>query len=159
MKVLNHVCYALLLAGITSCGASAERKADEQTVEQAAITDDAQQDNTQYTELISSVYGKFVFAIDSDGNAAPEIYFTANALQKLQDDNEYDSDEGPCYAYYALRTENQDSNPDTDGSSFIISIEPAEDGWYTVSYSDMGWNGKTRVKISDGKIDDYKRLK
>ncbi len=38
------------------------------------------------------------------------------------------------------------------------SIEP-EDDWYVVFYSDMGWSGKTRIKIVDGKIDDYQRLK
>ena len=60
--------------------------------------------------------------------------------------------------FYALRTEMQDSNPDTDGSSKICDIELGRDGWYIVSYSDMGWTGKTRIKITNGKIDDYQRI-
>lgn len=85
-------------------------------------------------------------------------YFTANALKKLQADYDFDCDEEPCYAFYALRTEMQDSKPGTDGSSQIYSIEPQDD-WFVVFYSDMGWSGKTRIKIVDGKIDDYQRLK
>lgn len=81
-----------------------------------------------------------------------------NALRKLQDAYEYDCYDGPCYAYYTLRTEAQDSNPKTDDISQICDIETAEDGWYIVSYLDMGWSGKTRVKIVDGKIDDYERI-
>jgi hypothetical protein len=52
----------------------------------------------------------------------------------------------------------QDSNPDTDGASKICDIELDRDDWYIVSYSDMGWTGKTRIKIIDGKVDDYQRI-
>ena len=61
-----------------------------------------------------------------------------NALRKLQDAYEYDCYDGPCYAYYTLRTEAQDSNPKTDDISQICDIETAEDGWYIVSYLEMG---------------------
>lgn len=47
-------------------------------------------ENKENTDLINTVYNKFVFAIDSDGNEpSPETYFTANALRKLQDAYEY----------------------------------------------------------------------
>ena len=79
-------------------------------------------------------------------------------LKNTFQDYEFDCDEGSCYAFYALRTEMQDSNPDTDGASKICDIELDRDGWYIVSYSDMGWTGKTRIKIIDGKVDDYQRI-
>ena len=72
--------------------------------------------------------------------------------------SEFDCPEGPCYAFYELRTEAQDSRPDSDEVSVIHSIELAHDGWYAVEYSDMGWPGKTLIRIVDGKIDDYKRI-
>lgn len=159
MKILKHICYTLLFAGCVSCGASADKKKPEAAdVEQISEVYDTPSDSSENINLITTVYNRLVFAIDSDGDIAPETYFTANALKKLQEDYEYDCDEGPCYAYYALRTEAQDSNPESDEESQIINIEPDGDDWYVVSYSDMGWSGKTRVKIVDGKIDDYQRL-
>lgn len=159
MKILKHICCALLLAGFVSCGASADKKKPETAdVEQISEENETPSENSENINLITTVYNRLVFAIDSDGDIAPETYFTANALKKLQDDYEYDCYESPCYAYYALRTEAQDSNPESDEESQIINIEPDEEGWYVVSYSDMGWSGKTRVRIVDGKIDDYQRL-
>lgn len=118
-------------------------------------------DNDGDADLIKSIYRKFVFAIDNDGSdiGNPEKYFTAKALKKLKDNYMFDCNEEPCYAYYALRTEAQDSKPDSTGTSQITGIEPTGDGWYIVSYLDMGWPGKTRIRIVDGKIDDYERIK
>lgn len=150
--------YLFLLLSFSSCSATASKDTAENIVEQNYIADTTSSDNTEDIDLITAVYNKFVFAIDSDSNENPETYFTENALKKLQKDYEFDCDEMPCYAYYALRTTAQDSNPESDGSSQILSIEPQENGWYIVSYSDMGWDGKTRLNIKEGKIDDYERI-
>lgn len=158
MKNFKLLFCVLLFIGITSCGASTGEKVVYTSVEQNPVIDKALMDSTINIDLINTVYDKFVFAIDADSNVTPETYFTANALKKLQEDYDFDCDEEPCYAYYALRTGMQYSKPGTDGSSQIYSIEP-EDDWYVVFYSDMGWSGKTRIKIVDGKIDDYQRLK
>lgn len=56
-----------------------------------------------------------------------------------------------------MRTREQDSKPDSEDVSQICNIESIGDGWYVVSYLDMGWSGMTRVKVVDGKIDDYER--
>lgn len=163
MKALRLTLYAILLAGAASCGTQAGSK---ETATEATHADDgtpacesvaAAPAADAAIRLINTVYRHFVFATDSDGRARPEDYFTADALAKLQADYTLDCDEGPCYAFYALRTEAQDSKTDDDASA-IISIEPAADGWYVVSYSDMGWSGKTRVRVVDGKIDDYERM-
>ncbi len=160
MKVLKYTFYALVLAGFASCGVSSDKNIKEATIEQSPITDeDVSDEGTENISLINTVYEKFVFATDSQSDENPEKYFSDNALKKLQEDYEFDCEDGSCYAFYALRTEMQDSNPDTDGASKICDIELDRDGWYIVSYSDMGWTGKTRIKIIDGnKIDDYQRI-
>lgn len=158
MEILKNVWLVLLLAAITACGTSTGKNAVEVAVGQESVSDKIDTESSENIDLINTVYDKFVFAIDSDGGLSPETYFTTNALKKLQADYEFDCEEIPCYAYYALRTGMQDSNPESDGVSQIYKIDSDENGWYIVTYSDVGWPGKTRIKIRDGKIDDYQRL-
>lgn len=148
------LCAVYIAYGFTTSGTSAE------TTIKASVGESILEDSADNIDLINLVYRIFVFATDAeDGEISnPEKYFSANALNKLRADYEFDCPEGTCYAFYALRTEAQDSRPDSDGASVIHSIELAQDGWYTVEYSDMGWPGKTRIRIVDGKIDDYKRI-
>lgn len=154
---LRLVCIGLLLVALASCGVSVDKSTAETIVEQNSVANDTLAEISDDISLINIAYEKFVFAIDSQ-NVQPETYFTTNALKKLQEDYEYDCDEEPCYAFYALRTKMQDSNPETDGSSKVNNIEPDGNDWYVVSYSDMGWTGKARIKIAGGKIDDYERI-
>ena len=152
----------VLLAGLISCSTNSKRATDTdatQSVCDTVLTAIAPSvDIAVDSALIADVYAKFVFAIDSAGDNNPEYYFTGNALKQLQDDYEFDCEDAPCYAFYALRTSEQDSKPGSDETSLICSVVPDGEGWYTVSYSDMGWPGKTRVKVADGKIDAYERL-
>ncbi|WP_289860621.1 hypothetical protein [uncultured Muribaculum sp.] len=160
MRVFKLMFYVLLLAGFACCGASGNSDAAADSIGRNSMTEETHTVNTENINLINLVYRKFVFAIDSDGYEInnPEKYFTSNALKKLMDDYTFDCDNGYCYAYYALRTEAQDSKPESDDVSIIYSIDMSENGWYLVSYSDMGWFGKTRIRIVDGKIDDYERI-
>ena len=158
MKITKLAVCAIILAGATACGTSTSTSTtstEAESVELISAADETAPDTAADSEVIMAAYDKFVFAVDNDDTVKPEDYFTANALRKLQDAYEYDCEEGTCYAFWALRTEAQDSKPGTDEVSQITTIDPAEDGWYIVSYTDMGWPGKTRIKITDGKIDDY----
>ena len=95
MRILKLISCAILLAGLASCGASTAKDTDADTIErQEAVTETATTENTANTDLITSVYDKFVFAIDSDGDEInnPEKYFTPGALKKLQDDYKFDCD-------------------------------------------------------------------
>lgn len=152
MNGFKYIFFAFMLAFVLPFGtkAAAVPQNDLRTSTSVAVTNDI--------ELINKVYGKFVFAVEPGKNAKPEDYFTNNALKRLQQDYEFDCGEAPCYAYYALRTSHQDSKPESDGRSRIDGIEPVGEGWYIVSYSDMGWPGKTRIKMADGKIDMYEPL-
>ena len=159
MKVLKYTFYALVLAGLASCGVSSDKNIKETIIEHNSIADEeVSVESTENVSLITTIYDRFVFATDSQSDENPEEYFSDNALKKLQEDYDFDCEEGSCYAFYALRTEMQDSNPETDGTSGICDIEFDRDGWYIVSYLDMGWTGKTRIKITNGKIDDYQRI-
>lgn len=57
------------------------------------------------------------------------------------------------YSFWKFRTGFQDG-PSRD--SELESIEPMGDGWYRVSYTDMGTPATTCVKMEKGKITDYK---
>ena len=61
-----------------------------------------------------------------------------------------------CYMFWRFRTTAQDSKPDNDISE-IEEINIEGGGWYTVKYKDMGWDGKTKVKVMDGKIVDFEK--
>ena len=57
------------------------------------------------------------------------------------------------YSFWKFRTEFQDGPSD---ESTLESIEPLGDGWYQVSYLDMGTPGVTEVKVEGGKIAEYR---
>ena len=57
------------------------------------------------------------------------------------------------YSFWLFRTGFQDGPAK---ESILEGIKPLGDGWYQVSYSDMGTPGVTEVKVQGGKITDYK---
>lgn len=147
-----------LFSGLISCGRNENAVAKTAQCETSVSQVGQVITNNVEINVINSVYSKFVFADEAIGNDNPKNYFTDNALKKLHDEYEYDCEDDSCYAYYALRTSEQDSKPDSEDISQVCSVESIGDGWYVVSYLDMGWPGKTRVKIVEGKIDDYQRF-
>lgn len=159
MKSLKLVFTITMVLTVCPCGAKNSSMADTENIKNKVTKIDSIKNTQDFSDLIKTVYEKFVFAIDANSEvfAHPEQYFTAYALRKLKDSYEFDCENGDCYAYYELRTQQQDSKPYTNGESHIICIESEGDYWYIVKYSDMGWSGKTRIKITDGKIDDFER--
>lgn len=159
MKYIKLIFAITLAYAMCSCGANNTSANEAECVQNEIVKSASVINPHDYSDLIKTVYGKFVFAIDADPEvyAYPERYFTANALKKLKDSYEFDCEDNNCYAFYELRTSMQDSKPGTTEDSDIINIESIGDGWYVVKYSDMGWFGITLIKIVDGKIDDFKR--
>ncbi len=159
MKYIKLIFAFSLAYAMCSCGAKNVSASKGEQVENEVVTSDSDIETRDYSDLIKTVYSKFVFATDEDAEvyAHPERYFTENALKKLRDSYEFDCEEDNCYAFYELRTLEQDSKPGTAGESEIVNIESSGDGWYIVKYSDMGWSGMTQIKIAEGKIDDFKR--
>ena len=166
MKSIKLIFAITLASAMCSCGAKNSSANETESVETERVSSDSGINShdysnlsQDYSDLIKTVYSKFVFAIDADPEvyAHPERYFTASALKKLKDSYEFDCEDNNCYAFYELRTQEQDSKPGTTGESEITDIESIGDNWYVVKYSDMGWSGMTRIKIVDGKIDDFTR--
>lgn len=150
---------SVLLSILVACSSADKKEIAGQAVPNNTIINETSLKQSNDIDLIKSVYGSFVFAIDVEGDDIqhPEKFFTSHALKKLSEDYKFDCEDGTCYAYYALRTDAQDSKPGSEEESTVIDIEPAGDGWYIASYLDMGWPGKTRIKVTEGKIDDYER--
>ena len=159
MKYIKPIIAITLAYAMCSCGAKNHSVNEPERGEKERVSNDSVINSQDYSDLIKTVYGKFVFAIDADPEvyAHPERYFTASALKKLKDSYEFDCEDNNCYAFYELRTIEQDSKPGTTGESDIADIVSIGDNWYVVRYSDMGWSGMTRIKIVDGKIDDFTR--
>lgn len=104
--------------------------------------------------LIGRIFKQFVFDCNEENVTK---YFTPNALRKLQEDYDYDCYEGPCYGFWVMGSGSYDSP--IDAVSFVTSINPDKEGWYQVTYMDGGSFGVTRVKLSGGKVDDYKKIR
>lgn len=171
MKVFKITLSCMMILALASCGSSKnDNQQDSDNMDAQEVVADSVQtapqedtipaveeapavDHTANIKTIKTVYDKFVFGFSE---TSPRPYFTSKALKKLAQAYDMDCEGGNCYAYWELRTANQDGSSDTQK---VLSVEPDEDGWYVVSYNDMGNKGKTKVKIVDGKIDDYKRVK
>ena len=65
----------------------------------------------------------------------------------------WEADYEDTYSWWKLRTGYQDG---ISQESSLDSIEPAGDGWYHVTYTDMGFHGVTDVKMVHGKVADYR---
>lgn len=171
MNKLAISCAILSMAGMMACsgnksqqGADTDSSAPEAVeavtdtpavadTEPAAEEAPAEEENTNEADiqLIKDFYKKCVFG-GSISKSAIQKYCTSSCMKKLAAANEYD-DGG--YAVWKFRTEGQDG----DGPSKVNNVEPQGDGWYRVSYSDMGAKGVTDVQIVDGKINNYRRVR
>ena len=65
----------------------------------------------------------------------------------------WETDYEDTYSFWVFRTGLQDG-PSSESS--VESIEPLGDGWYRVTYSDMGNPGVTDVQVENGRISAYK---
>ena len=65
----------------------------------------------------------------------------------------WEADYADTYSYWAFRTGCQDG-PSQESS--LEDVKPLGDGWYQVTYSDLGIPGITDVRVEDGKICDYR---
>lgn len=78
--------------------------------------------------------------------------FLSSVMKKSLWTDDYDG----CYEYWRFRTTAQDYNPETGDVNRINDVKSDGDGWYTVTYLDMGNEGQTRVKVANGKIVELK---
>ena len=128
-------------------------------VESQASTVESPQTTTAEEEKLVTVflkdfYEKHVLDIipGSHDFMKIESHFSPKILKKMREECDY---EGGGYALWIFRTGVQDG----PSESQLRSITPEGDGWYKVSFSDMGYKGSCRFKaeIRDGEvfISDY----
>lgn len=86
-------------------------------------------------------YARFVFDGESMDRVASDIC-TPKLLKYLEKQYDYDCLEAPCYAIWCFRTDMQDGPSDV---SKVTDVIHENDGWFEVSYLDMGNEGVTRI--------------
>lgn len=122
------------------------------TVEATQIT--KAEEEKLVTVFLKDFYEKYVLDIipGSHDFMKIESHFSPKILKKMSEECPY---EGGGYALWIFRTGMQDG----PSESKIESITPEGDGWYKVSFSDMGFKSSCRFKaeIRDGEvfISDY----
>lgn len=88
-------------------------------------------------DFIQEVYNKAVFT-DTPDFAFFESCVATDAKHIFE--SEYD---GGGSAPYKLRTGVQDGS----GKSEVLEIKPEGNSWFSVVYTDMGYQGETRIKL------------
>lgn len=101
-------------------------------------------------ELLQNFYANYVFGNKSFTKVAKTMCST-QLLKYLKDNYDYDCDDGSCYALWLFRTNSQDGPSNV---SKVKDVTYIEDGWYEVSYLDMGMKGRTSLQLEevDGKM-------
>lgn len=168
MKVFRTIASCMVLLALISCGSSkSDNQQDSDSIDSQNVEADYDQDTSEEEEdqstgrvathaenvanfdVITAVYEKFVFG-GSDSNPRP--YFTSKALKKLAQSY---NDNGNAYSEFT--TKDQTGTSETQRIESISAEE--EYGWYLVRYTDKGKHGQTKIKMVNGKIADFRRIR
>ncbi len=87
------------------------------------------------------------------GNKPMTDKYLQKTLTKDVLDSIWETEYDDTYSFWVFRTGLQDG-PSSESS--VESIEPLGDGWYRVTYSDLGNPGVTDVRVENGRICAYK---
>ena len=87
------------------------------------------------------------------GNKPMTDKYLQKTLSKDVLNSIWEADYEDTYSFWVFRTGLQDG---PSSVSSVESIEPLGEGWYRVTYSDMGNPGVTDVQVKDGRICAYK---
>ena len=90
------------------------------------------------------------------GNKPMTDKYLQKTLTKDVLDSIWETEYEDTYSFWVFRTGLQDG-PSSESS--VESIEPLGDGWYRVTYSDMGNPGMTDVRVDKGRICAYRTAK
>ena len=87
------------------------------------------------------------------GNKPMTDKYLKKALTEEMLNSIWEADYEDTYSFWVFRTGLQDG---PSSVSSVESIEPLGEGWYRVTYSDMGNPGVTDVRVEKGRINAYK---
>lgn len=108
-------------------------------------TSSEQEDVKLITEWYDYVFGKKEISDD-----VLNKFLSSNVKKRI-----WTEDYEGCYEYWKFRTSAQDYDPNVGDVSKIEDISVNNDGWYEVKYLDMGYNGKTTIKVVNSQIVDF----
>lgn len=93
--------------------------------------------------FLKAFYARYVFDAESMEKIANDVC-TPKLLKYLEKEYDYDCMEEPCYAMWCFRTGMQDGPSDVRK---VTDVTAENDGWFKVSYLDMGNEGVTRIRF------------
>lgn len=124
------------------------------------------EENTDLTDqkkrFLKEFYTNYIFGREDFYAKAKEICTPQmlNLLKKEYVEMGYECEDGECYGIWIFRTSFQDGPSDIDEVQEITDIG---DGWYKVTYLDMGHNGETFIQLINNEnkfmINDIKKDK
>ncbi len=116
-------------------------------------------DTESVATFLKAFYARYVFNAESMEKIANDVC-TPKLLKYLEKEYDYDCMEEPCYAMWCFRTGMQDGPSDVRK---VTGVTAENDGWFKVSYLDMGNEGVTRIRfiMTHGKykMDEVVRVK
>lgn len=93
--------------------------------------------------FLKAFYARYVFDAESMEKIANDVC-TPKLLKYLEKEYDYDCMEEPCYAMWCFRTGMQDGPSNVRK---VTDVTAENDGWFKVSYLDMGNEGVTRIRF------------
>lgn len=141
--------FFLVMSILVCCGHQSP-KTNSQVTQNSSPTAQTQKNyEPMIKEFLTTLYNDYVLGINGFKDFSRiKSHFSDKVLTRLRNEFVYD---GEGYAVWLFRSGAQ------EGPSFtsqVNSITAGKNGWYTVSYTDAGYDGKCRflVSIRNGEV-------
>ena len=144
----------ILATMVVSCNDRQPQEQVQPTVTESSAETISEDIDAKAIEKIQTFYRNYIFGRQEATDSVIAQYCTKTLAQKLRDDYDNEFSEGGGYAIWEFRTGLQDG---VSSTSSVESVRPLGDGWYRVSFLDLGVAGETDVKVENGKITDFRR--
>ena len=141
--------FAMMVAALSLSACSGKQKGNNNSNATEVITASGGIDNSEQDIKIIKEWYDYVIGTKDVTDSALNKYLSSDVKKQL-----WTEDYEGCYEFWQFRTAAQDCNPDGDISK-IENITNEGDGWFTVTYKDMGWSGLTKIKVKNGKIVEF----
>lgn len=154
-KYLPYILGGILLLGII--GYFSSKSSNEGNNNPSLVADsvsvedeDAEKPSKQEEIKLITEWYDYVFGKKEISDDVLNKFLSSNAKKRI-----WTEDYEGCYVFWKFRTVAQDYDPNVGDVSKIEDISVNNDGWYEVKYLDMGYNGKTTIKVENSKIVDF----
>lgn len=154
-KYLPYIFGGILLLGIIGYFSSTDSNEGDRNLsvlaDSVAVADEDVEKPSEQEEikLITEWYD-YVFGKKEISGDVINKFLSSEVKERI-----WTEDYEGCYEFWKFRTIAQDDNPNVGNVSKIKEISVNNDGWYEVKYLDMGYDGKTTIKVENSKIVDF----